>query len=120
MATEEQLEFRRRWVAALRSGDYRQGRGALKTKFGGMAEYCCLGVLCEVLGIEGGENDAYLYSFEGHVGNLPTSVRNKVGLRDAYGSFNHGDSLAGWNDTGRSFSEIADIIESEPKGLFLD
>lgn len=34
-----------RWVAALRSGKYKQGRGSLQT---GEGEFCCLGVLCEI------------------------------------------------------------------------
>lgn len=33
-----------KWVAALRSGEYEQGRGRLKT---GNA-FCCLGVLCDL------------------------------------------------------------------------
>jgi hypothetical protein len=33
------------WVAALRSGDYTQGQGSLKTRDG---SYCCLGVLCAI------------------------------------------------------------------------
>jgi len=35
----------KRWIAALDSGDYKQGKGALQTKAG----YCCLGVACDVL-----------------------------------------------------------------------
>lgn len=39
----------RLWVAALRSGEFTQGRGSLKqaTK-GAPPQYCCLGVACEV------------------------------------------------------------------------
>ncbi len=33
-----------KWVKALRSGKYKQGRGALQSKKG----YCCLGVLCKI------------------------------------------------------------------------
>jgi hypothetical protein len=33
------------WVAALRSGQYKQGEGALRDK---KDHYCCLGVLCEI------------------------------------------------------------------------
>jgi hypothetical protein len=36
--------IRRRWVRALRSGRYEQGRGLLKRR----NRYCCLGVLCEL------------------------------------------------------------------------
>jgi hypothetical protein len=32
------------WIDALLSGEYKQGRGALKYKNG----YCCYGVLCDV------------------------------------------------------------------------
>lgn len=36
-------EIKAKWVAALRSGKYKQGRGRLKNTNN---EYCCLGVLC--------------------------------------------------------------------------
>ena len=43
-----------RWEAALRSGEYKQGNSLLKyTDSGGALRYCCLGVLCEVGGVEG-------------------------------------------------------------------
>lgn len=55
------------WVEALRSGEYKQGSGALLSQDGG---YCCLGVLAEILGelrpngfhIHG--NSCYLATFE--------------------------------------------------------
>lgn len=34
----------RKWIKALRSGEYRQARGRLQTERG----YCCLGVACKV------------------------------------------------------------------------
>jgi hypothetical protein len=38
-----------KWVSALRSGDYRQGRGHLKQKDSDKQVcYCCLGVLAEI------------------------------------------------------------------------
>lgn len=43
MLTAEQ---KAEWTAALRSGEYRQGRRRLVTADGG---YCCLGVLCEAV-----------------------------------------------------------------------
>lgn len=39
-------EYKAKWVAALRSGKYEQGRAALHKEGGGM---CCLGVLCDVV-----------------------------------------------------------------------
>lgn len=41
-------EVKAAWVAALRSGEYIQGKGALARMDGDVTRYCCLGVLCEV------------------------------------------------------------------------
>lgn len=37
-------EIKARWLAALRSGDYKQGRNYLRSR----GTHCCLGVLCEL------------------------------------------------------------------------
>ncbi len=37
-------EIKQKWVAALRSGKYKQGRGCLRRH----DSYCCLGVLCDL------------------------------------------------------------------------
>ena len=42
-----------------------------------------------------------------------------VGLRANDGNLFLGDTLAGMNDAGHPFPKIADIIESNPPGLFL-
>ena len=49
----------RKWEAALRSGAYKQMRGALKAKSKSAQgfNYCCLGVLCDVDGLEGEVRD---------------------------------------------------------------
>ena len=39
------IDIKQKWVAALRSGDYKQGRGYLRTIDN---EYCSLGVLCDL------------------------------------------------------------------------
>lgn len=41
-------EVKERWVAALRSGKYRQTRGTLNE---GDVSFCCLGVLCDTEGL---------------------------------------------------------------------
>jgi hypothetical protein len=41
-------EIQAAWVRALRSGEYKQGRGTLKQN----DCFCCLGVLCKVLDID--------------------------------------------------------------------
>jgi hypothetical protein len=120
------------WVAALRSGDYRQGKLALRTE---NAEYCCLGVLCDLYAQKGeGEWAGQLFRFgpadanwdhEGS-GVLP---RNLARLIDLPGDnpttsvrLDDGDgadepaSLAELNDnsyTPFSFNDIADVIERD-------
>lgn len=44
------IEARRAWIKALRSGDYRQAREALRTssESGDVVGYCCLGVACDL------------------------------------------------------------------------
>lgn len=39
-------EIKKRWVEALRSGEYSQGKGALRAQ--SADSYCCLGVLCDL------------------------------------------------------------------------
>lgn len=42
-------ELKTKWLTALRSGDYKQGKERLKNVDGTM---CCLGVLCDLMGAE--------------------------------------------------------------------
>lgn len=42
-------EIKAQWVAALRSGEYKQGQGGLQSiTADGVATHCCLGVLCDI------------------------------------------------------------------------
>ena len=117
-------EIRRKWVAALRSGEYEQGRFSLRTSDN---KYCCLGVLCEVAvkerKIPRPVAKKEVYEFSGNTGHLPSNVMHWVGLRTSSGEYYEGRKLTGltaendWN--GKDFNQIADIIESEPEGLFV-
>lgn len=114
-----QAEARKVWVEALRSGEYKQGKRALRT---GDA-YCCLGVACDLYrkhenGPDWGQPfDDWTYDFLGHGGDLPKRVRDWLGLRTPDG--HHGlASLANLNDRGETFEYIAYLIESEPGSLF--
>lgn len=106
----------KKWVEALRSGKYEQGIGAL-CKDG---RYCCLGVAVEVARDNGVACDEIRDTDES-LGGVFATVREWVGLADCAGDFsksNFSTSLASVNDNGKSFAEIADIVESQPKGLF--
>ena len=112
------------WLDELRSGKYEQGAMGLRTG----DSYCCLGVACELYRQTYGkgrwkETDSGDFHFsigrERAGGFLPVRVRDALGLDDIGGRFDDG-SLAALNDGGATFAEIADIIESEPPGLFVE
>jgi hypothetical protein len=115
-------EVRERWLAKLRSGDYAQGRGGLRSDATGDAvAYCCLGVLCEVAReddvvtlITHEPSDYYVAagdSSDENGGYLPKVVAAWAGL----GSINpivNGVSLSDYNDIRHySFEAIADLVE---------
>lgn len=87
-----------RWVEALRSGEYKQG----KLDFERNGRFCCLGVLCKIAGkptnIDGQSNWGFIYEAFG-----PGEIDDPEGRRWP---------LIRMNDGGRSFAEIADYIEA--------
>lgn len=134
-------EVRRRWLAALRSGEFRQGRGALHQVDGaGVATFCCLGVLCHLAHADGvvtrtDRRGLVRYGDALEAGALPVEVRRWAGLLspdplvvDPTAPDEAAECLSAWNDgviedddddddstlvllRRRSFAEIADIIE---------
>jgi hypothetical protein len=108
--------YKQQWVAALRSGQYSQTKGQLRTTeaIAKMVQqpvgFCCLGVLSDVVKDEiGGYWDSHGNFHDGDGGNngycLPLSVVKLTGLNDKQ------DTLATMNDGGSTFNEIADWIE---------
>ena len=111
----------RKWVEALRSDKYEQGRFMLCNLNN---KHCCLGVACRVYQEEVGDlqiiSDSEFggLSFNDEKEHLPEEVKRWLGLQDNAGGYYDG-SLLCLNDNWSSFKEIADIIESEPEELFL-
>ena len=105
-------EIKQRWVTALRSGKYKQTSGFLRTVDG----YCCLGVLCDLhnhngMNWKGGpDEDRMTWSYYTEEGTLPKEVMDWAQLTNHNPEIK-GDALAEINDSGRSFAEIADLIE---------
>lgn len=92
-------KLKAKWVKALRSGKYQQGNGYLYTGSG----YCCLGVLCSVMGTP---KEKLLEKY------FPGNAKVKTGL----GGNVHG-KLAKMNDGSdqmhrHSFKEIAGWVEA--------
>lgn len=118
--TIEQMKANRKlWIEALRSGKYRQAKEALRRKNGSM---CCLGVLCELMGVEwttDGGREGKLLPKGTRDHTAPSEAMEFVGLVSQTGNFD-GGNLADLNDSGKRFKAIASIIENEPPGLFAD
>ena len=110
-------ENRKKWTKALRSEVYKQGTEALMLD----GFYCCLGVLCVVAGIKPDSSRQLggWERFHGEYKVAPKAAMEFVGLADSSGGFGSG-ALVRMNDGGCTFSEIADMVDSEPDGLFVD
>jgi hypothetical protein len=115
--TEDQEKNVEKWVEALRSGKYQQGKGALCRD----GKFCCLGVACEVLGISKRTPECRpTVYYEGESTALPKKVAAMLGLRTCTGDFGREGGLIDLNDdVGASFNDIANVIESRPEGLFV-
>ena len=98
-------------VEALRSGQYRQGRRALRTADGG---FCVLGVACDVLGDGRWEQTSpeHLFRWEFVCDGSscraypPPFLRERLGLTEE-----ECDDLVDLNDGGTPFDELATYIE---------
>ena len=106
-------DIKDRWILALRSGEYKQGRGFLYRNDGTM---CCLGVLCDLYVKENNkkwEGNNMFYDLLGKTKSLPNEVQQWADLNDGNPTVSSHNSLAELNDDGASFEVIADIIEKE-------
>lgn len=121
----EYRERKDRLVAALRSGEYQQTTGVLRHE----NSYCCLGVACDLadVGAVGWIPDTgtqAVFAYAGEIVCLPHSVERFYGFTSNVGDFwergvgGNPTTLVHMNDSGKSFSKIADLIDSEPPGLF--
>lgn len=116
-------EIKKRWLKALRSGDYKQGRRCLRTK----DRFCCLGVLCDLYAKETGKKWESGGRMFGNQETVPIEVQEWSGLKDDNPwltpslkveddegvTFCH--SLAELNDSGQSFKQIASVISKQVK-----
>ncbi len=108
-------ELKEKWLVALRSDKYKQGIHRLRTA----DNFCCLGVLCDITDPDGWEPDGWEPQ-DGEfddVGNVyewnDGDSRTSYFASAPWSLLNHTDQdhLMQMNDSGSSFSEIADYIE---------
>lgn len=130
-------EVKKKWITALRSGEYKQTKHVLKCgifedyftemrpKAAGSDKemtinsfgFCCLGVLCDLHSKESNKlwEETKLrfceFEYDGATTTLPDSVKEWAGLETHDGTINSNKTLTSLNDLGISFSQIADEIE---------
>ena len=100
-------EIKDKWVKALRSGEYKQGRLYLQRD----NLFCCLGVLCKILNVPNivsdYSNNTMTFDFgkEYNRVHIPFEFREYIGLPAIVEA-----KLINMNDElGKDFSQIADV-----------
>jgi len=134
-------QVKKMWLDALRSGEYKQGQNVLHAYNSvGDERFCCLGVLCDIAvkhnvvarseeaktnypEIDGYNTAGFSYGWQSAMVDLPVEVIKWAGLPICDGDplvvVNWDDDIEGeknistLNDSGWSFSDIADIIEEQ-------
>lgn len=107
------LEVKRKWIEALRSGKYNQGVGYLNAD---NKYFCCLGVQLDVGGCEWVPEDVFDKNYDNpeiafindkEIGTKwSDSYLNEIGLTEK-----EMNNLIDMNDCRASFEDIADYIE---------
>jgi hypothetical protein len=113
-------ELKKRWVEALRSGWYRQGRGCLRRNNKGADEHCCLGVLCDLVDptqwSPPDEQGRYLYlkgEVEAFLASTLVTEDVGLGLKEMGVLCSMNDGMGPFRGPGPyTFPEIADHIEA--------
>jgi hypothetical protein len=103
-------ELKTRWMEALRSGDYKQGRQKLRIGKGKNTRMCCLGVLADVINPDGWTpQNHWFVDGDDSRDELSDSVLHRVGIRVGQQA-----ELISLNDEQmKSFDDIAHFIERE-------
>lgn len=107
-------QLKQSWITALRSGRYQQGRGLLRERsFTGGAYFCAMGVLLDLVASpmqwdrltrapsRAGMADEV-------AGYVPPEILGDIGI-----SYVQQALIAGLNDFGKTFEQIADVIEAD-------
>lgn len=97
-------EMKAKWTAALRSGNYVQGKHVLKTSNG---RFCCIGVLGDIQGVDwDGVADRTTCNLPTDALHAGTTEYERQHLE------NMNDGSNGFLDNAKSFTQIADYIDA--------
>lgn len=108
-------EFKAKWLTALRSGEYKQGRNFLRqTNPNGKDRFCCLGVLCDIVDPTKWKSNEVIKPYDEHITNIPYDLMDNLNLEG--GAVGHLMEMNDGNGEGLeslvcSFTEISDWIE---------
>ena len=104
LLTNEQISLVENWIKALRSGEYKQGKGTLWNRF--TNTFCCLGVECKVNGVPdkdiAGSFGPWYNRNEllGFIGYRPSKLQSE---RELFASMNDEENY--------TFNDIASVLE---------
>lgn len=113
-----------KWIEALESGKYQQGKGVLHRDTGAM---CCLGVAANIFAEENGivpeqiKSGRYAgcYKYKDTTTVAPEYVIDALSLRDSIGSAEHQVALVSLNDgDGYNFANIAGVLRKNAEFYF--
>ena len=112
--------LQRAWIDYLRAHPEEQYKGSLGKKIQGVERCCCLGRGGIIAGVcKWAENT--LQTMDGSTGLLEFKSYKALGLRGKAGEpkNKHFSALSHLNDSGKTWLEIADILEKFPKQYFI-
>ena len=101
-----------KWIKALKSNKYAQGKGILLRTVNGRKQYCCLGVLGNLCNISQSRLRRH--------GLLKDLVEFKLNpSTDFFTRISLQEKLAEMNDNGKTFTQIAKTLETKKWKKFL-
>lgn len=114
----------RRWIKALRSGRYKQGKHVLRRG----EKHCCLGVGCRIFRLRGSVTIGGKWRYEDEPDTnegAPVKLQRLLAIRGSAALLRgtllkEQGALASANDSGVTFAQIADFCEAHPEAVFTE
>jgi len=110
--------IQKEWIAYLKAHPEEQLKSHLGRIIDGKERCCCLGRGGIIAGVCEWNNDVLITNPGKNPDLLHENTYKALGLRTTSGGPTKGDSLAYHNDIGRTWPEIAKILEKHPRRYF--